>query len=196
MGIETDLDALVLHGDTGEVVDVATMSEQDRQDVSAMIKRLYPEMPHQIQLDLQPLVEGNIRWVDNVKLAHRPVKQVEHNEWMLGVGRGFDWLHEVNMAFLVGPFNPNLEQPIKTAAALLMNNVRAGRAKLEHTVLLTSAPYRDHAKERPLAELKARFLSEFAYDVIKSHEPELAKSINRLTGTIDMHTRALKLLDR
>lgn len=195
VGIETDLDALVLHGDTGEVVDIATMSDQDKQDVSAMIKRLYPEMPHQIQIDLQPLIEGNIRRVDKVKRAKRPVKEVEHNEWMLGVGRGFDWLHEVNMAFLVGPFNPNLEQPIKTAAALLMANVKAGRAKLKHTVLLTSAPYRDHAKEKTLAELKARFLSGFAYDVIKRHEPELAKSMSRLTGTIDMHTRALKLID-
>jgi hypothetical protein len=43
------------------------------------------------------------------------------------VGRGFDWPHAINTAFIVGPFDPNLSGAIGAAAVLLKGNIDDGR---------------------------------------------------------------------
>ncbi len=195
-GIETDLDALILHGENGESVDLAEMKDTSSAALQSMIKRLYPKMPEQVQKDLLPLLEGNAKHIAEVRASQRPNSEVEHREWVLGIGRGFDWLHVINTAFIVGPYAPDLTGPIKTAATLLLDNVRSGRVNsTDGLVLLTSAAYRKPVgPDRQLAIHKAKFLTNFAHDVIKTHTPELLENLEVLTGVVDMNTRKLEIV--
>jgi hypothetical protein len=101
-GFETDEDALVLHGHGGEILDLSTLSSADRDTLPALLARLYPDMPDQMRQDLLPLVRGNIAHVAEIKQANRELN-IEHREWMICIGRGFDWLHMPNLALIIGP---------------------------------------------------------------------------------------------
>ncbi len=196
-GIETDLDALILHGEDGRVVDLAEVKEDlSGLELEGLLRSLYPSMPERILKDMIPLVEGNIKHSRKIRASNRPIEDAEHKEWVLGVGRGFDWLHAINTAFIVGPFDPNLSDAIGTAATLLKGNIDDGRVNPSGIVLMTSAAYREIGPERELAKEKARFLSKFALDVIKAKVPDLVPHLNILTGFTDLNTRKFEVLER
>jgi hypothetical protein len=196
-GIETDLDALVLHGENNEKIDLAEFKSTDTTEIEAMIRKLYPTMPERIRLDMLPLVEGNIRHTGEIINSNRPVAESEHKEWVLGIGRGFDWLHLINTAFIVGPYDPNLASAIETAAVLLKGNIDDKRVDSEGIVLMTSSSYRDSAgPERSLAQEKAKFLSRFALDIIKQKVPDLVPHLQLLTGCVDLNTRKFDVIER
>ncbi|WP_176776362.1 MULTISPECIES: carboxysome shell carbonic anhydrase domain-containg protein [Nitrosomonas] len=196
-GIETDLDALILHGEDGRSIDLANAKESSQLELEEMLRSLYPTMPERIIRDLMPLVRGNIKHVAEIRATNRPVEEAEHKEWVLGVGRGFDWLHVINTAFIVGPFDPNLSVAIETAAKLLKNNIDEGRIDADGVVLLTSGVYRDEAgPEYLLAKEKAMFLSKFALNIIKEKVPDLAPHLQILTACNNLHTRKLEVIER
>lgn len=197
-GIETDLDALILHGDDeNSIVDLGKIKQTSQIELEEMLYSLYPSMPEKVIRDLIPLVRGNIRHIGEIRASNRPVEEAEHKEWVLGVGRGFDWLHLINTAFIVGPFDPNLSVAIETAAKLLKGNIDEGRVDPSGIVLLTSAAYRDVAgSEYQLAKEKATFLSRFALDIVKEKVPDLVPHLQILTGTTDMNTRKFDVIER
>lgn len=197
IGIDTFNEALVLHGTNGEEVDLTEVQDSSPESLRNLVASLYPDMPRRIQQDLLPLVAGNIQHIADVKASKRPTEEVEHREWVLAVGRGFDWLHEINTALIVGPFHPNLSEPIGTAAKLILGNVSEGRVNDKDIVLVSSAPYRETAgPEQKLAEYKARFLADFAYNEVKQQAPQLLKKLQRLTVAVDMNNRSLNVLER
>ncbi|MDB4939747.1 MAG: hypothetical protein JWO40_172 [Candidatus Doudnabacteria bacterium] len=196
-GIETDLDALILHGENGERVDLSELNETaSSAELKDLIKRLYPSMPEQVQTDFLPLLAGNLKHIKEIRASNRPNSEVEHKEWMIGIGSGFDWLHEINAAFLVGPYSPDITGPIKTAAILLQDNIVSGRVNgADGLVLMTSAAYRKPVgPDRQLAIEKTKFLSAYARDVIEAHTPDLLKHLEVLTAVVDMNTRKLEIL--
>lgn len=197
-GIETDLDALILHGeDDRSVVDLAKIKQSSQIELEEMLYSLYPSMPERIVRDLIPLVRGNIRHIAEIRAANRPVEDAEHKEWVLGVGRGFDWLHLINTAFIVGPFDPNLSVTIETAANLLKGNIDEGRVDPNNIVLMTSAAFRDEGgPEYHLAKEKALFLSKFALNIIKDKVPDLVPHLQILTGFTDLDTRKFEVIER
>ena len=198
VGVETDWESLVLHGEDGKTVDLVELADQSEHAIEKLIRTLYPDMPERIQLDLLPLIQGNIRHAGRTKHSDRSVTVSEHQEWVLGVGRGFDWLHETNTALIVGPFDPHLSQAIATAATLIKGNIDEKRIVVgpgKGIVLLSSAPYRDAAgPERLLAEEKAKFLNRFSMDIIRSSVPELMEHVEQLTVTVDLHTRKIDVI--
>ncbi|MCB1984799.1 MAG: hypothetical protein H6936_12480 [Burkholderiales bacterium] len=197
-GIETDLDALILHGeDDNAVVDLAKIKQSSQLEIEELLYSLYPTMPKRIIWDMMPLVRGNIRHIAEVRSSNRPVAEAEHKEWVLGVGRGFDWLHAINTAFIVGPFDPYLSVAIETAAKLLKGNIDEGRVDPNGIVLLTSAAYRDETgPEHLLAQKKALFLSKFAQDIIKAKVPDLLPHLQILTGSTNLDSRKFEVIER
>lgn len=195
-GIETDLEALILHGDNGEVVDLAEVSYTSDAEIEGMLRQLYTKIPSLIIRDLIPVIKGNIEHIAKIRAANRPVEDTEHKEWVLAIGRGFDWLHEINTALIVGPFDPDLEGAIATAAGLLKGNIDDGRIKAEDgLVLVVSAPFRDSAGyKRRKAEEKAKYLSDLAYKVISERVPEIVPYLSVVTSTCDMNTRKLNII--
>jgi hypothetical protein len=195
VGIETDWESLILHGENGEIIDTIDLIDTSFDALDVLLRKMYAHMPEQIRWDLIPVVQGSARHAKKTKEANRSVQETEHKEWVLGIGRGFDWLHAINTAFIVGPFDPDLASAIATAATLLHSNMQEGRISSEGLVLLSSAPYRDEAgPEQRLAQQKAKFLERFALDVIKTRVPDLAPHLNILTGIVNMQTRKLTVL--
>lgn len=197
-GIETDFESFILHGQDGEVVDIAEVRDGSTDALILLIGRMYPDMPKEIVKDFVPLLQGNIKHIKQIRSSHRPDIEAEHREWVLGVGRGFDWLHEINMALIIGPFDPYLADAVATAAKLIKGNIDEGRiSKDAGVVLLSSAPYRDSAgPERILAQEKALFLDAFVLDVIRQQAPDLIAYLRRLVVTVDHNTRAVDVLAR
>lgn len=190
-GFETDEDALILHGQNGEVLDASIVTETAT--LPARLQALFPDMPEQMRADLIPLVQGNIRHVAEVRGTAREL-DIEHGEWVICLGRGFDWLHMPNQALIIGPYSPDLADPVRKAAAILQNNMAAGRIPDDGFLLLASVPYADIGADRARAELKSRFLSAFAADVITREFPQLAQKMHRRTAVLDWRSRNLELL--
>lgn len=196
-GIETDLDALILHGEDGQVVDLASFKEIAAFDIEEMLRNLYPTMPMRVLMDLKPLVNGNIKYINEVRASNRPIEDYEHRESILAVGRGFDWLYTRNIAFTVGTTDPNFPIAIEIAAKLLQDNIDSKRVDPNGIVLLTSAVYRDEGgPEYHLAREKALFLSKFSQNIIKDKVPELVPHLQILTGFTDLDTRKFEVIER
>nr|WP_163503046.1 hypothetical protein [Halomonas socia] len=193
-GFETDSDALIIHGDDGSVLDIGSLDADQAAGLTQAVSPLCPDMPAAILRDLLPLLEGNLAHVDALRGVSRAL-DIEHREWVICVGRGFDFLHVPNTALIVGPYSPDLSEPIGTAASIIDANMRAGRIPDDGFMLLASTPYQDIGVDRARAKLKSRFLSDFASQVIGREHPALAERMVRHTAVVHWPTRHLDLLD-
>ena len=168
-GFETDEEALVLHGVDGHTLDLAALAPADRDALGHRLAALLPDMPVQVRADLLPLLWGNVEHIDAVRAQtqrHERALDIEHREWMICLGRGFDFLHTPNLALIIGPYSPNLDEPIGRAAGIIRDNMAAGRVPDDGFLLLASVPFEEIGVDRARAELKSRFLSRFAAEVI------------------------------
>ena len=193
-GFETDEDALILHGADGQMLDVAALAQEGSVDLSARLLALLPDMPARMRDDLLPLLEGNLRHVAQVRAQAcrgERLLDIEHREWMICLGRGFDFLHTPNLALIVGPYSPDLSEPIERAAGIIEANMAAGRIPDDGFLLLSSVPYETIGVDRARAELKASFLSRFAQQVIAQAYPDLAGKMISRTAVLDWHVRRL-----
>lgn len=192
-GFETDEDALILHGTNGEILDISTFAAEDVNTLGLRLNALYPDMPNQVRQDLLHLVLGNIDHIAEVKRAVRTL-DVEHREWMICLGRGFDFLHMPNLAMIIGPYSPDLADPIRQAAGIIESNMRAGRIPDDGFLLLALAPYAEIGIDRARAELKSQFLSQFASGVIRTEHPWLAGKMFMKTAVINWRSRAMEII--
>ncbi len=197
VGIETDLDALVLHGENEKnALDLSMVTDASEENLKRLLRDLYPKMSNEMIRDFLPLVAGNIEHIKEIRAANRPIEDIVHREWVLAFGRGFDWFHEPNTAIIVGPYDPELRKPLATAAELLLKNLKEGRLK-EGVVLVSSAPYRERAGyDRLAACAKAVWQNEFAMQIITEEFPDLLPHLTQLTAVMDTETRALEILAR
>lgn len=193
-GFETDEDALILHGSGGEVLDLSTVSSTNLDTLPALLARLYPDMPDQMRQDLLPLVRGNRSHIVGIKQTNCELN-IEHREWMICIGRGFDWMHMPNLALIISPYSPDLADPIRKAASIIKANLRVGRIPDDGFLLLAMAPYRKIGVDRARAELKTGFLSGFAADVIGTEFPKLAEKMHVRTAVLTWQSRVMEMID-
>ena len=193
-GFETDEDALIVHGTDGATLDLSTVSEHEVATLPARLAALCPDMPEQIRHDLLPLLTGNVRHIAEIRRTKRPL-DTEHREWMICLGRGFDFLHMPNLALIVGPYSPQLAEPIATAASIIASNMRAGRIPDDGFLLLASSPFEDIGSDRARAEMKARFMAQFAAEVIRERHAGIAAGMIVQTAVLDWHSRRLEKID-
>ncbi|KAI9002830.1 hypothetical protein DFJ74DRAFT_647273 [Hyaloraphidium curvatum] len=156
-GFETDEDALVLHGSNGDVMDVSTLEEGDRPGIRGRLDALFPDMHPSVRNDLVPLILGNMDHIAELRTTSRAL-DIVHHEWILAVGRGFDFLHVPNQALIVGTYSPDLATPIATAAKIVHGNMASGRVNPDGMLLLAAAPYTGTGVDRARARMKAAFL--------------------------------------
>ena len=189
IGIETDNDVLILHGDNGEVVDVSAIAEKEDDDLLTMIRRLFPNMPERVVLDFLPIIKGNLNQIGEVD-KQKMEAQLVHGEWVLAVGKGFDWLHTPNLALIVGPYDPNIGEPIKTAAGIIKSNWESGRIE-KGVVVLASAVYAD-AAEKTRTQERAIFMKKLTEDIIAKNYPEMVEYMNSLAVIVDHNTMKME----
>lgn len=195
LGIETDEDALIIHGETGKAWYLSEESTLSNSEIVERLAELFPSMPLHVRLDFSPLIEGNIRRISEVRQAPRSLTESDHREQVLGLGRGFDWLHTPNKALLIGPFGYDVATPILKAGGILLDNLESGRiSPAEGLVLMTAGSYRDTVLgiEDAFAEEKALDLARFAVSVLASDEKlrnGLFPHLSVIAGAVDMDTR-------
>ncbi len=196
-GFETDEDALLLHGQGDESLDLAA-ADLDVTTLEPRLAALLPDMHAQMRADLLPLLLGNLEHVARVREETRRCERTldfEHREWTICLGRGFDFLHTPNQALIIGPYSPNLSEPLRKAAAILESNMKTGRIPDDGFLLLASVPYDEIGVDRARAELKSRFLSRFAAGVIQDAFPALAKKMTQRTAVLDWRSRRLEPIE-
>lgn len=195
VGFETDEEALILHGESGtlNMAEIADC-EPERDSLLPKLAALYPDMDPQMLSDLIPLLLGNLDHIAQLRLHPRPL-DTEHREWMICIGRGFDWLHTNNTALIVGPYSPDLGDPIRKAAGIIASNMQSGRIPSDGFLLLASAPYDQVGVDRERAVLKAKFMREFAGEVIAKEFPELAEKMIVSTCVMNWGTRRLEVIE-
>lgn len=191
-GFETDEDALILHGPNDQHLDLSTIAPAAGEEISPRIAALYPDMPAPVQRDLLPLVRGNIRHIAEIRKSDRELN-IEHREWMICIGRGFDFLHVPNVALIIGPYSPDLSHPIRQAAGIIKANMESGRVPDDGFLLLSSAPYQEPGTQKARATLKSAFLSGFAANVIQQDFPELAERMVTRSAILNWPERRLEV---
>lgn len=195
IGMETDFQALILHGEDGQVRDLSEMTIFTKMEVEEFLADIYPKINDKapnVICDLAPLVQGNIRHSRKVKELNLPVEDLGHKEFTIAYGRGFYSLPR-NTAVIVGPWESGPD-PIRTAATVVSRNLQKGI--IETPVLLTSGIYRKSGEERSLAILKALGLKDVALDVIKCEFPDLFSKIKTLVTAVDLNTRKFDVIER
>jgi len=198
-GFETDEEALIVHGgaECEVTLDLASLAQSRRDLLAQELGALLPDMPPQMRADLLPLLEGNLRRIDAMRAAIARGEReldIEHREWMICVGRGFDFLHMPNVALIIGPYSANLAEPIHRAAGIIESNMQAGRVPDDGFLLLASVPFEEVGIDRARAEMKSRFLAGFAAEVVERDFPRLAERMHRRTAVLDWGARRLELL--
>ncbi|MGM0824254.1 MAG: hypothetical protein ACQEUY_05995 [Pseudomonadota bacterium] len=193
-GFETDSDALIVHGQHGATLDIRDCLDHSAEQLDALLHATCPDMPAEMRRDLLPLLTGNLAHVRELQGVKREL-DIEHREWVICIGRGFDFLHLPNTALIIGPYGPDLAAPIGTAAAIIDANRQAGRIPDDGFLLLASTPYQHSGVDRARAELKSRFLSDFAEQVIRREHPALAATMRRHTAVVHWPTRRLDQLE-
>ena len=197
-GIETDEDTIVVHGSTGEKLDLSQLTPDESETLEPRLAALLPDMPPQMRADLLPLLLGNLENIARVReqaRRHERQLEIEHREWMICVGRGFDFLHTPNQALIIGPYSPNLDVPIGKAGGIIQSNMRGGRIPDDGFLLLASVPYMEIGMDRARAELKSIFLARFAAEVLRNEFPALAEKMFVRTAVLDWHSRTLETVN-
>ena len=192
-GFETDEEALVLHGADGQTLNMAELPEAALAGLPERLVQLFPDMPTQVRHDLLPLLHGNAAHIAALRRTERRL-DIEHREWIIFVGRGFDWLHLPNQALIIGPYSPDLDHPIRQAGGIIRANMRAGRIPDDGFLLMSSVPYEDIGVDHARAALKSRFLARFAGDVLRAAYPELSARMSLRMSVLNSHQRSLELL--
>lgn len=197
VGIETDEDAMLLHGVNEQEFNLANELDTNAADLDLKLRALYPDMESQVIKDLLVLVEGNIKHIRCLREHPRSDVETQHGEQIIAIGRGFDWLHMLNKALIIGPYSYDLATPIATAANILLDNIKKGHvSKDDGALLMTSGVHRQpHGSRAMAAATKARSLETFAIKVIQERVPELTPYLHVLSGTVDSNTRLFKPLD-
>jgi hypothetical protein len=191
-GFETDVDALILHGENGQL-DLASVTDTQADALIPRLMALFPDMPQQVMLDFLPLIQGNIAHIAEMRNSDREL-DIVHREWAICIGRGFDFFHVPNVALIIGPYSPDLSDPVSKAATIIRNNMSDGRIPEDGFLLLASSPYQEIGVDRARAMLKARFLSQFAADVIYKAYPDLHQKMVAYTAVLDWRTRDLEVI--
>jgi hypothetical protein len=190
-GFETDEDALLLHSPDGQILDLSGDIPADK--LSAELSLRFNDMPREMRNDLLQLLVGNLAHIKELRQERRSLV-VEHREWMICLGRGFDFLHTPNLALIVGPYSPNLSDPIRKAAAIIESNMAAGRIPDDGFLLLASVPYDEIGVDQARAVMKSNFLARFATEVIEREFPDLAGKMIRHTAVLDWNSRRIEVM--
>jgi hypothetical protein len=192
-GFETDEDALILHGSNGEILNMADIKPTERAALQPRLEAIFSDMTAQMRADLLPLLEGNLEHIEEARQQEREL-DIVHREWMICIGRGFDFLHMPNVALIIGPYSPNLSEPIRKAAGIIQTNMEVGRIPDDGFLLLASVPYQDVGVDRARAELKSKFLCDFATEQIHESFPNLGNKMAIRSAVLNWQSRALELL--
>jgi hypothetical protein len=193
VGVETDMDTLILHGPNGDVSG-ATVGDASEEQVLADLHKAFPNMDSRVAKDIVPFLMGNAARVKELKEEPREIHEMGHNERAIAIGQGFDWLADANVALIINDADPNLADSIRVAGSLIEKNL-AGAAEDDHAMICTSIPYREPGTDYRQAVARAMGLKAFAEQVLRESAPTLMQS-GKLESTATVMWEPSKRIER
>jgi hypothetical protein len=149
-------------------------------------------MDLELKKDLIPLIQGNISHIGKIKDSNRTLTDMKHREWVLGLGRGFDWLHEPNTALIIGPYSHDLSVPIEKALGIIADNMSSGRAKDDGFLVLASSPFEEYGVDKNRAIEKANFFRSYVEKTIKEKHPEMLSKARFMAVVLNENNRLME----
>ncbi|MDD5463993.1 MAG: carboxysome shell carbonic anhydrase [Candidatus Moranbacteria bacterium] len=192
VGIETDEEALILHNNHGGKVYLSKMPTHiTEEEMSAYLVAFFGDMPEQMRYDLLPLLMGNIRHIAEVRKSKREIMELDHKEWILGVGGGsaFDFLHIPNVALIAGQYNPNLGKVIKQAFGVIKSHWHDDKKFLT----LAAVSYGPGIHEQH-ARMVVNYYNRLIHEVASEFFHELLPHMYQVRGLIDIETQKMKIV--
>ena len=151
-GFETDEDALIVHGADDETLDLAGLTLADRPRLEGLlappaarhggVPTLGPCCPFCAAISTTSTRCGRRRGAAGASSTSTTANGA------ICLGRGFDFLHSPNTALIIGPYSPDLAEPIRTAATIIAANMAHGRIADDGFLLLASAPFEEIGSDR------------------------------------------------
>ena len=89
----------------------------------------------------------------------------------------------------------NLSVGTHTPSGIINANMRAGRIPDDGFLLLAEETYREIGGNRTSAELRSRFLSGFAANIIRTNFPKLAEKMHVRIAVLNWQWRAMEMID-
>jgi hypothetical protein len=101
-----------IHGERRARCSISPASVQPTSNHAELrLAALLPDMPQQMRATSAPAA-GNLAHIAEVREQCIAPLDIEHREWMICLGRGFDFLHTPNLALIIGPYSPDLADPV------------------------------------------------------------------------------------
>lgn len=191
-GFDTDTEALIIHGADGRSLALSD-PELDADGISLGLHELHPHLPENLAQDFLPLLEGNANHAAELRATERGIA-LEHCEWAICVGNGFEFIRTPNVAMVIGPYSPDMGKPVSTAARVVARNMQKGRIPDDGALLLSCCLYNDGLVEKATAEFRSRLSADLAENIIAHAEPELTRRLTRLSAIFNIEKRSLELL--
>jgi hypothetical protein len=200
VGIETDTDGLIFHGNSGKTFAVFENLGLSLEEIEQKIAELYPEMPTDVRKDLLFLMKGNMEHVREVVKEEKDFSELVHGESIICIGRGFGWLHEPNKALIIGPFKNEIfsvEDAIETAGTIVLKNIKEGRvSKNDGVTVMCSSLFFEEGMNRMRETIKAVTLHKLAKKVLSEKVPELSQyNLEFLVGSTKMDDWRFREID-
>ena len=203
--METDEEALVLYNDAGQALHLRELDPGISEDaVHVKLTQLYRhpdhsrQMPHAMLEGLLGPVMENIRHIAAMRETERPPWAFDHQEWVLAIGGGFDWLYgQSNVAFSIGLHDPDLFRGVALKARLMGGTVqRKGFVEKRGVVIIVSAPYTPdpYGIGQRIAVARASKLAPHVRTTVLNAAPELEKYFQMLVVATNVETWDLDLL--
>lgn len=196
VGLETDTQALTFHpqnpSDSGSVMCSDRMSDE-HESLLEIIHKLYPDMDKDVKNDLLRLMRGNIAYVSELKQQGCDPAGMCHQEWMIGIGKGFAWLDEPSTALIIGSFPFDPSAPIIKAINIIRGNMASGRTGNDGFLIMASAKFKEEGVNKNRAREEANFLRAYARKIVKeNYSQELFDKITFMAVIVDERTRQLE----
>jgi len=192
IGIETDEEALILHNNHGVKVYLSKMpSNITEEEMHAYLVNFFSDMPEQMRYDLLPMLMGNIQHIAEIREENRPIVELNHKEWILGVGGGcaFDFLHVPNAALIAGQYNPSLEKVIRQAFGVINDHWHEGKKFLT----LSAVSYGLGIHE-PQVKMVVNYYDRKIWETGEEFYPHLLPHMYQVRGLVDIETQKMKII--
>ncbi len=198
VGMETDDEALHLHGFGCDLFDTSGHTRMTRAELRYSLENMYSHLPSTVLGDLHRFVVGNQHHVLEIQSTNRTPVDLDHRECIIGVGQGFDWLHLPQVALVIGAYDHEWPSAVATAAKIVLDNIRGETAHSNQALLLISALCRESQGSIAwnCSSETVAYQRRYALESIRRHVPELEPHLSVLSGVVDAETRLLHVADQ
>jgi hypothetical protein len=189
IGIETDSDSFILHGeDHHKTLDLFLLAEHQSKPAQVLseIIRLLPSMRNDVARDLLMLLMGNLRHIQEVKASGRKPENSHHQESVIFMGKNFGWLNHPNTALLISTLPLNITKQATKALSVMHSNIEHGRIRHEW-IFMPCASYDGNDKtgiSKRGAEFRTKEFTNFFMNILTKQFPKRLADKMHLMETI------------